>query len=875
MLSMRLLFVAMLIVGVAIPTWADHSTLRNDEFNTNPTDSAGNFDSSFGTKLRENIEHEAAQTRGRSHTPFIFSGGTHATAGGFTSAAFATEAFVPERVNQSSNAIAYDSDGGAIADDVCWTIISSDNDGIAGWSRVGTTAYYVQCEGDTTPNQPSLPANSAWLMQITITTSAIATVGDLREGLPFASLPETSHGLTAVRYHEASGCYVPQRFQPKNDATLSAAITELNWDACILLPRTLAGAASGSWAIDNNLSIPARIVLKVEQGALLNIASGVVLTCVRDGCIQAGSYSVFGTGTGTVVGLETIKLEWLGALCDASTDDATAFQKANTFPTHTTVLLPNGRCVIGSTVTFTKTINLVGQGADSELFCTMGTGTNCIEIDNGSAAGAGTMTDGVVWRDFTIAGATASADYCAMVRNITRASFERVYLMCGTAASGYGIWVQDHALESYYNFIIAGSLHENPFGGVNYEVPKNGVKVTNASDLAGTFTVNTFNLDMTSVATGIHIFSAATGGNNVVSGSFQGMSGNAIQINGGTQGHIHNVHMECGTVGSGNALSVEDHDRMRIGPNVLSAACATGNDGLILKNCDRCVVDGYFGEDITIDSASDGVQIRAATANAFAATEIVDSGVRTHYTQPVGVSSALFQENGPHADGTSIVLNGDAERWTTTSTIPPQWGLTGTPTIAREGTIIKHGTYSIKVTGGDTTDFPFVGLIGSNALANEVDDMLIAYTAWVYVPTSGGNDVTVQLTFNSGTATAGGQVVSTRDDWVRVSGTFLFDDDTYNTVHLEFIPTASTTTFYVDAVSAVASLTGAPVLYTENPADRAGGRVSVGAFPNAVCTTGDMHVDTDETDDTNCTTTADNSLCLCTATDTWTALENN
>lgn len=48
-----------------------------------------------------------------------------------------------------------------------------------------------------------------------------------------------------------------------------------------------------------------------------------------------------------------------------------------------------------------------------------------------------------------------------------------------------------------------------------------------------------------------------------------------------------------------------------------------------------------------------------------------------------------------------------------------------------------------------------------------------------------------------------------------------------------------------------------------------------GAAPGATCSVGEIFIDTDETDDTNCTTTADNSLCICTAADTWTALENN
>ena len=157
----------------SIPTFADHSSLRNDTFNTLPDSNVA----TFPTNSQIIWDHEEAQREGRAHTPFIYSGGLHATSGSLTSPAFATEAFVPERVNQSSTAITYN----AIANDVCWTIISSDNNGITGWTRVGSTSYYYQCEGDTTPNQPLLPPNSAWLMgPIRIVASAISIVRDKR-----------------------------------------------------------------------------------------------------------------------------------------------------------------------------------------------------------------------------------------------------------------------------------------------------------------------------------------------------------------------------------------------------------------------------------------------------------------------------------------------------------------------------------------------------------------------------------------------------------------------------------------------------------------------------------------------------------------------
>mgnify|MGYP001566972242 FL=1 len=165
------------------PAHADHGALRQDTFNPLPDSTLP----TFPTNSRTMWDHEQSQREGRTHAPFIYSGGLHGISSTLTSATFATEAFVPERVLQTSTAITY----AAIANDVCWTIISSDNDGITGWTRVGsgsTGAYYYQCEGDTTPNQPTLPPNSAWLMgPITITASAIAAVQDKRDGSAYAA----------------------------------------------------------------------------------------------------------------------------------------------------------------------------------------------------------------------------------------------------------------------------------------------------------------------------------------------------------------------------------------------------------------------------------------------------------------------------------------------------------------------------------------------------------------------------------------------------------------------------------------------------------------------------------------------------------------
>lgn len=45
--------------------------------------------------------------------------------------------------------------------------------------------------------------------------------------------------------------------------------------------------------------------------------------------------------------------------------------------------------------------------------------------------------------------------------------------------------------------------------------------------------------------------------------------------------------------------------------------------------------------------------------------------------------------------------------------------------------------------------------------------------------------------------------------------------------------------------------------------------LSSGTAPAATCILGELFLDTDETVDTNCTTTLDNAICACVATNTW------
>ena len=191
----------MLICMLPMYVTANHGALRDDPFNTLPDSNTR----TFRTEGRTYWEHEQSQRMGQFFKPFVYSGGLHeASVSSLTTAVFATVAYVPERVSQSAVAITYDS----IAGGFCFTIISSDNNGITGWTRVTTgtpavgTAYYFQCVASEV--RPTLPDNSAWLMDVRLGAggASITSVVDLRSlnpmlrGLHFGSLSIMAEGAS-------------------------------------------------------------------------------------------------------------------------------------------------------------------------------------------------------------------------------------------------------------------------------------------------------------------------------------------------------------------------------------------------------------------------------------------------------------------------------------------------------------------------------------------------------------------------------------------------------------------------------------------------------------------------------------------------------
>jgi hypothetical protein len=86
-------------------------------------------------------------------------------------------------------------------------------------------------------------------------------------------------------------------------AAISLAITKVAGNDCVLI------LSPGEWAISNDLTIPANIIIHLAFGAYFSIATGKVLTFINPP--DAGPFQIFtGLGTATVTGYPQDRAWW-------------------------------------------------------------------------------------------------------------------------------------------------------------------------------------------------------------------------------------------------------------------------------------------------------------------------------------------------------------------------------------------------------------------------------------------------------------------------------------------------------------------------------------------------------------------------------------
>lgn len=186
--------------------------IGNQPSNTLPIDSSNQITGSYLPDTRTFLRDEDADRMARWARDFVFSGGIHGTSVSMTSPAFALEAFTSSGnricISDSSDACAqtitidYNA-AGCAANDTAWVIGSaSSSDNLSNFSRVGGAAsgnnVYVDCTSST---KPVLPADSVYLMEVTIASSAITVVSDIGNDEPIVVDDPTD-----VAPHITSGC---------------------------------------------------------------------------------------------------------------------------------------------------------------------------------------------------------------------------------------------------------------------------------------------------------------------------------------------------------------------------------------------------------------------------------------------------------------------------------------------------------------------------------------------------------------------------------------------------------------------------------------------------------------------------------------------
>ena len=237
---------------------------NNEPINTLP-DSTSSFMSTGRTYWRD----ELANVLGRYFTHgWIDSGGTFTwqQTQGVISPSFSTTAFTSAGKRITANgsggaaAITFDANVGCSSTDTAWVIISGQTGNtLSQFQRSGTSNYFVDC---VTTTQPTLPSDSAWLVRVTIVSSAITDVRPLT--CPFPVNPAS----IGIAHHVR--CY--------------GAIVDDSIDDTVQIQQALTDAASsrgqvmldeGTYNVSSDLTVTAATTIQGRgEGTIIQRSTG-------------------------------------------------------------------------------------------------------------------------------------------------------------------------------------------------------------------------------------------------------------------------------------------------------------------------------------------------------------------------------------------------------------------------------------------------------------------------------------------------------------------------------------------------------------------------------------------------------------------------
>ena len=157
--------------------------------------------------------------------------------------------------------------------------------------------------------------------------------------------------------------------------------------ALLLFGGTIIFPSGGTYLINTNITIPSNITLKVDNGAIIKVGTGITFTI--NGNLDVGLYTIF-TGDGLIRGNmlnSDIYPHWWGAKGDNETDCAPAIIKAIDY-LHSikggTLSFGNGQFLYTSPLNIdVASITLKGNGAGATVLIGNSATGNLINIGTG------------------------------------------------------------------------------------------------------------------------------------------------------------------------------------------------------------------------------------------------------------------------------------------------------------------------------------------------------------------------------------------------------------------------------------------------------------------------------------------------------------
>jgi hypothetical protein len=497
---------------------------------------------------------------------------------------------------------------------------------------------------------------------------------------------------------------------PKYGATLPDAVTALGATPAILrLP-------AGTQNISANLTIPATLTLKLERGAVLNVADTKTLTI--NGGFEAGLYPCFTwAGTGKVVfGQGTVKAispQWFGAVSGTGSDCQAALSAAVTaMPTGAKLVITDGVWRVASTWTVLKPITLEGVGVNSQIYIDVGTSNDGVVFGD-----VNTSRSGLRIKNISFTGPANACRNGVVFNRFHKSSVDAFFCM---GASNYGAVIQgccyfDGVVKPIYEGVSTGNR------------PANGVWVTSSYGTP-TYQSNVVNLLVYSEITaggGVDLGDGITNRDNVklTGGAIEYATGayvlRARKVYGLTLG---NLYLQDGNTGK---LSLQDC--LEVDVSGLRAYQTAAE----LLNCQRVTIRDSQFNNFSVDSNCRSVVLENLGIHGTFSDAAPDTQYKGKVRSLDGVQ-AIFNRRAGTGDQINYLSNTNFRRWQ--SDRPDGWGKTGATTWSQCGdglsdTTRRGTTYCAKsAISADT----------SNAYTLEADAVkdlqgqTCHFSAWVY-----------------------------------------------------------------------------------------------------------------------------------------------